>query len=148
VLTQRTRQRLRHVWEFVVDALSGRLGVLMMTLAYASFAVVLLAYVSTQVYTNSLMEDISARKHEEREVKERIARLTARYSSLTSRARVSGYCEGKLGMVQADATVVTRLSVEGDRAALSSAREFTEDAVSIPDVLGSEIGGLTEVIRK
>jgi hypothetical protein len=94
------------------------------------------------------MEDISARKQEERAVKERIARLTARYASLTSRTRISKYCEDRLGMVQADAGTVTRLSVEGDEGALSATLEFVEEPVRIPDVMGSDVGGLTEVIRK
>ena len=37
----------------------------MMVLGYLTFAVLLLAYVSTQVYTSSLMEDVAARKREE-----------------------------------------------------------------------------------
>jgi len=144
-MSPRARHRLRQGWDFVVDALSGRMGVLMMTLAYAVFAVVLLGYVSTQVYTNSLMEDISARKHEQRLAKERIARLTARYAALSSRARIGSYCEERLGMVQADAGNVVRLAVEGEGDAHGGVLRFTEEPA---DLLGSDIGGLSEVIQR
>lgn len=140
--------RLRYAWQFLLDALSGRLGVLMMTFAYASFAVVLLAYVSAQVYTDSLMEDISGRRQDQRQAREKIVRLTAQYASLASRARIGAYCEKKLGMVQADAADVMRLSIDtGDRSSLK-ADEFPARPVEIPDVLGSEIGSLSEVMNK
>jgi len=140
--------QLRYACQFVLDALSGRLGVLMMTLAYASFAVVLLAYVSTQVYTDSLMEDISGRREAQRQAKEQIVRLTAQYASLASRSRIGGYCEDKLGMVQADAADVMRLSIAtGDRSSLKAA-EFHAQPAEIPDMIGSEIGSLSEVMKK
>jgi cell division protein FtsL len=146
-MSARGLERLRRATQFVLDALSGRLGVLMMTLSYASFAVVLLAYVSTQVYTDSLLEDINGNRREELELKERIGRLTASYASLSSRARVSAYCEERLGMVEADVTEVIRVAVDGSQE-FSSAEDFTSDPVHIPDVLGSEIGDLTEVMRR
>jgi cell division protein FtsL len=140
-------ERVRRASQFVLDTLSGRLGVLMMTLSYASFAVVLLAYVSTQVYTDSLMEDITGCKREERELKERIGRLTAQYAALSARARVSAYCEDKLGMIEADVTQIVRVVIDGDDE-FSSAEDFTSEPVWIPDVLGSEIGDLTEVMQR
>jgi hypothetical protein len=140
-------QRLRRVGHFVLDALTGRLGVFMMTLSYAAFAVVLLGYVSTQVYTNSLMEDIAARRREQTELRERIGHMTARYTSLASRSRVSSYCENKLSMVEADTSQMVRISVEGGDA-FSGPREFARESVRVTDMLGSELGDLTEVINR
>jgi cell division protein FtsL len=139
--------RARRAGQFILDALSGRLGILMMTLAYAVFAVVLLAYVSTQVYTNSLMEDISARMTEQRELKDSIGRLTAEYAALASRIRVSDYCEKKLSMIEADGDQVIRVAVDAENS-FSSTRPFTGEPVRVSDVLGSEIGELTEVMRR
>lgn len=146
-MSARGLERLRRTVQFVLDALSGRLGVFMMTLSYTSFAVVLLAYVSTQVYTDSLLEDINGNRREEQELKERIGRLTAQYASLSSRARVSAYCEEKLGMVEADVNQVIRVAVD-DEHEFSSAEDFTGEPVRIPEVLGSEIGELTEVMKR
>jgi hypothetical protein len=140
-------QRLRRVGQFALDALTGRLGVFMMTLSYAVFAVVLLGYVSTQVYTNSLMEDIGARRREQAKLRERIGHLTAKYASLASRARVADYCEEKLSMVEADTTQMVRVSVE-DGHIITGRREFIQEPVRVTDMLGSELGDLTEVIRR
>jgi hypothetical protein len=103
--------------------------------------------VSTQVYTNSLMEDISARKRDERALKERIGQLTTGYVSLASRSRVSSYCENKLDMVEADAAQVIRVSLDDDDD-IARAREFSEGPVRIPEILGSDIGELTRVMRR
>ena len=139
---------LRVAGQFVLDALTGRLGLFMMTLAYASFAVVLLAYVSTQVYTNSLMEDISIREVERRRAQERVGLLMRDYAGLVSRARVSAICEDRLGMVQGDGANVTRVRVKRSASWLDSFTPADESGVHMPEVLGSNIVGITEAMRR
>jgi hypothetical protein len=120
----------------------------MMVLAYSSFAVVLLAYVSTQVYTSSLMEDISGKKMIKRDLKEKIGMLTAEYTSLASRGRISGICEGKLGMIEGNTRLVERILVQPGIFELEPRLEFTERPIDLPRVLGSDIDGITEVMKK
>lgn len=139
---------LQKVTHFTTNALTGRLGVLMMVLSYSTFAVVLLAYVSTQVYTSSLMEDISAKKATERELKEKIGILTSQYTSLASRGRISQICEKRLGMVESDTRLVERISVRPEDADFGPRLEFTERPIDLPKVLGSDIDGITEVMRR
>jgi len=129
---------------FLLNALSGRLGVPMMVMAYVSFAIVLLGYVSTQVYTHSLMEDVAARKRSELALRERIGVLTARYATATSKARVSVTCEEDLGLVESTSADVVRLAVRG-----ADLPETPRDReVRVDDVLGSDMSGLSQVMRK
>lgn len=144
---QNRHETLRATSQFVVDALSGRMGIVMMTLAYASLAVVLLAYVSTQVYTSSLIEDIGARKIEERRLKEHISVMTADYARLTSRTRIAPYCEDVLGMVPANAKSMTRVWMGGNTR-VAEKTEWLASPIEIQSVLGSDIVGMSEVIRE
>lgn len=144
---KRKTNTLRGVTQLLTDAVTGRLGVLMMVLACSLFAVVLLAYVSTQVYTSSLMEDISKKKRVERDLKEKIGVLTSEYTSLASRERISRICEKKLGMVEGDTRVVERISVDPGRTDFEPRLEFTEDIIDLPKVLGSDIDGITEAMK-
>jgi hypothetical protein len=127
---------------FLLDALSGKLGVPMMVMAYVTFSVFLLAYVSTQVYTNSLMESIAERKRTRQALEERIGVLTAQYATVTSKSRVSRQCEGTMGMVSANMNDVVRVAV--DEGTLPSSPE--EPRVRVNEVLGSEIKDLTQVV--
>lgn len=145
--TPTNREALRATGQFAFDALSGRMGVVMMTLAYGSLAVVLLAYVSTQVYTSSLIEDVGARKIEERKLQERISVTTADYARLASRTRVATYCEETLGMRPADAQTMTRVWATGVGRIRDDA-ELIASPIEIQSVLGSDIVGMSEVIRK
>lgn len=128
----------------LLNALGGKLGVPMMVLAYLSFAVFLLAYVSTQVYTSSLMEDVAARKRNEVALQERIGVLTARYATMTSKSRVSSTCETQLGLVESTSENVVRVVVDG-----SVDDDPPRDRrIQVDDVLGSEISGLSQVMRR
>jgi hypothetical protein len=138
------RRHVAFAGQFLLDALGGKLGVPMMVLGYLSFAVCLLAYVSTQVYTSSLMEDVAARKRAEVALKERIGVLTARYATMTSKSRVASTCENDLGLVESTAADVIRVSVDG-AAAADPPREREPRA---DDVLGTEVSGLTQVMRR
>ena len=119
-----------------------------MMLAYASFAVVLLAYVSTQVYTSSLMEDIAELKRTRRDSKEEIGLLMAEYMSLSSKRRIANYCEKKLGMVPAGSERMHRVSVNARNWIFAEPQEFTNGSIRIPSVMGQNLSGITEVIRR
>lgn len=139
------RRNVLVVGQFLLDALAGRLGAPMMVLGYATFAVLLLAYVSTQVYTSSLMEDVAARKREELLLRERIGVLTARYTTTTSKSRVSRHCEENLGLVGATQDDVVRVAIDGpvirDTAPPNA-------SVHVDEVLGADISGLSRVMRR
>jgi len=127
---------------FLFDALSGRLGVPIMVAGYALFALFLLGYVSTQVYTHSLMESIAERKRTRLALEERIGVLTADYATMTSKSCVSRRCEDGMGMVSATMDDVVRVAV--------GENEFREDTepsrVRVNEVLGSEMNDLTQVV--
>jgi hypothetical protein len=139
-----SRRHVALAGQFLLNALGGKLGVPMMVLGYLSFAVCLLAYVSTQVYTSSLMEDVAGRRRTEVALKERIGVLTARYATMTSKSRVSTTCEHDLGLVESTTADVIRVSVDGSA-------EFEPPRtpeVQVDDVLGSELSGLTQVMQR
>jgi hypothetical protein len=98
--------------------------------------------VSTQVYTNSLMEDVSARKRREVVAHEKIGVLTARYATMTSKSRVSRECEEELGLVESTTSDVVRVVIDGRRMRTRRRRR-----VSRPRA-GSEIHELTRVMRQ
>jgi hypothetical protein len=125
-------------------ALGGKLGAPMMVAGYLVIAVFLLAYVSAQVYTNSLMEDVGARKRREVVAREKIGVLTARYATMTSKSRVSLRCEENLGLVESTTSDVVRVVIDGASAPQSS----DAAAVQMDRVLGSDISSLTRVMRQ
>jgi hypothetical protein len=107
------RNALALAGQLFFEALGGKLGVPMMVLGYLCFALVLLAYVSTQVYTHSLMEGVAARKRSEMALRERVGVLTARYATMTSKSRVSAACEKDLGLVESTTRDVVRVAFCG-----------------------------------
>lgn len=139
---------LRRTIQLLSDALAGRRGIAWMVLSYGSFAVLLLAYVSIQVYTSSLMEDVSQRKREARDITEEIGLLTLSYTALTSKSRISEHCEERLGMRVADAEALRRISVNSKNHFQMEPVEFSEQPIQMRTVLGSDVSGITEVMRK
>ncbi|HXV14722.1 MAG TPA: hypothetical protein VEC56_11010 [Candidatus Krumholzibacteria bacterium] len=139
------RNRMLVAGQFLLDALAGKLGAPMMVMAYATFAVLLLGYVSTQVYTSSLMEDVAARKREELVLRERIGVLTARYATMTSKSRVSRHCEESLGLVGATQSDVVRVAVDGP-VPRDAARPGAP--VRVDQVLGTGVSELSQVMRR
>ena len=142
------RKRMRVAGQFVGDALSGRLGLFMMTLAYAALGVMLLGYVSTQVYTNSLMEGVSAGEADRRRAQERVGLLMRDYATLVSKQRVSDYCESQLGMIEGDDARITRVRLRGGNDLFGPSRPERPAPVVMPEVLGSNIVGITEAMRR
>lgn len=80
-------------------------------LIYALIALLLLAYVSANVMTSVLTQEISELKQQRHENKETLNKLTSEYVSKSSRARVIHYCESVLGMVPAEETSFQRYAV-------------------------------------
>ena len=138
------RKSLAVVTQLFFAALGGRLGIPMMVAGYLVVAGFMLAYVSAQVYTNSLMEQVSARKRQETVARERIGVLTARYATITSKSRVSRACEGSLGLVESTTADVVRVAIDG----ATLAEDPPGETVHIDRVLGSDINGLTQVMRR
>jgi hypothetical protein len=138
--------RVRVAGQLWLDALAGRLGAPMMVMGYLTFAVLLLAYVSTQVYTSSLMEDVAARKREEVQVRERIGVLTARYATMTSKSRVSRHCEEDLGLVGATQNDIVRVAIDGRE--LQDDDQASEPTLRVDEVLGADVSGLSQVMRR
>jgi cell division protein FtsL len=85
---------------FAVTALTGQTKVGATIAVYTLCALLLLAYVSVQIYAGVLRQEISQLKLARSEVKEALNKLTGDYVSLSSRERVSDYCENRLGMVR------------------------------------------------
>lgn len=125
-------------------AMGGRLGAPMMVAGYLVVAGFLLAYVSAQVYTNSLMEDVAARKRNEMVAREKIGVLTARYATMTSKSRVSRACEENLGLVESTTSDVVRVAIDG----APPSDERASEPVRMERVLGSDISSLTRVMRQ
>jgi hypothetical protein len=138
------RKSLAVATQLFFAALGGKLGVPMMVAGYLVVAGFLLAYVSAQVFTTSLMEQVSARKRQETVARERIGVLTARYATMTSKSRVSRACEGNLGLVESTTADVVRVTIDG----ASLHEDPPAEAVHIDRVLGSDINGLTQVLRQ
>lgn len=132
----------------VFDALTGRRGVGVMVAGYCVCAVALLGYVSTQVYTYSLMEDVYNRERRQRELKETIGLQTERFAELTSRERIVRICETKLGMVPAGTEQLQRVAVDSNWSPGGRKSEFERDSVNLPEMMGRNINELTEVIRR
>jgi len=130
--------------QVALDALSGRLGVPMMVLGYATFSILLLAYVSIQVYSNSLMETVAARKRDEVALQERTGVLTAEYATMTSKSRVSRYCENDLGLVTARMGDVVRVAVD----ARSMEDAVGQPVVRVGEVMAGDADYLTQVMNK
>ena len=143
-----TRKRMRVAGQFAGDALSGRLGLFIMTVAYAALGVALLGYVSTQVYTNSLMEKVSVGEVERRRAQEEVGLLMRDYAALVSKQRVSDYCEDQLGMIEGDAATMTRVRLRDGDELFGPAAEDAPVPVGMPEVLGSNIVGITEAMRR
>ena len=138
------RNTLAMAAQLFFAAVGGKLGVPMMVAGYLVFAAFLLAYVSAQVYTHSLMEDVSARKRQELVAHERIGVLTARYATMTSKSRVSRECEGQLGLVESTTAEVVRVVIDGERIPGAP----PGDEVRIDHVLNSDVDGLSQVMRR
>ena len=112
---------------------------------YGCIAMMLLAYVSAQVYTSALTQRITQLKRERHERKEALNKLTSVYISKSSRARVSEFCERELGMRQADDRSLARYTIHlnptADGEPIRSVRAFPQSNDPYRFTLLRENGG-------
>ena len=95
-------------------------------MAYSVIALLLLGYVLAQIYTSILAQEIVELKQERYGHKESLSRLTSKYVSLSSRERISNYCDTVLGMQVARDGNLERFAVLDDNGDFLEPVEFTE----------------------
>ncbi len=134
----------RRFYRFVASVVLGNAGIPKTILFVSLCALLLLAYVSTQIYSDMLSERISNLKKEQQVIREKHHRLISRYILLTSRERISEYCENVLGMVEADGESVRRIAVELGDPRYPDYGEFAEKRNFVPEVLGRTAEGATK----
>ena len=126
----------RKLSRLLVTALLGQSRTPVTLLVYGAAAVLLLAYVSGQVYAGALTQKISVLKTERHDYKEQLNLLTSEYVALTSRARVSAYCKNTLGMIEADDGSLERFAVGFEEIDYLEPAEFTRKPPSLPAAYG------------
>jgi len=115
----------------MMSALMGHSRVGVTIAVYSAVALLLLAYVSVQIYAGMLRQEIALLEQQRVEAKETLNKLTGEFVSLSSRDRVIDYCENKLGMVRLDGENFEVLAVNegaGEPAAPVALTE-TQDAI-------------------
>jgi hypothetical protein len=85
---------------FAVSALTAQTRIGVTIVVYSALALLLLLYVSVQIYAGVLRQEIASLKRERSDLRETLNVLTGDYVSLASGVRVSKYCENELGMVR------------------------------------------------
>jgi hypothetical protein len=122
----------RNFSRLLISALTGQAKLSVMICAYGVVAVLLLTYVSAQVYADVLRQEIAGFKQTRCDLKEDLNMLTSDYIAYSSRSRVSGYCEKKLGMVKASGESLEILAVEDTEGGFSVPAELTKRQRAIP----------------
>lgn len=117
----------------MLSALSGQAKLSVTIVVYSTIAVLLLTYVSAQIYAGVLAKEIAELKQARCEVREEANKLTGDYVALSSRSRVSKFCEKSLGMVEAAAGESFEILAVGDVGKrLSTPMELTRKQAVIP----------------
>jgi len=122
----------KRLGQFLIPALIGQARMATTLAVYMVIAVLLLGYVTTQVYATMVSQEIAALKTERSRERERLNLLTSDYVSRTSRARVEQYCRKNLGMVQADDATFERFAVSESVWQFSEPAELAERYSPIP----------------
>ena len=122
-------KRFSHV---LLSALAGQAKLSVTISVCFVIALLLLSYVSAQVYGGMLRQEIAGLNQTRGELKENLNRLTSDYVSLSSRDRVSRYCENKLRMVKAAGESFEVLAVEDAGYELAEPVELTKKHRAIP----------------
>jgi cell division protein FtsB len=123
----------RRFSQVMLSALTGQAKLSVTILVYSTIAMLLLTYVSAQIYAGVLAKEIAELKQARCEIKEEANKLTGDYVSLSSRSRVSKFCENKLGMIEAAAGESFEiLAVGGALEGLSAPMELTRKQAVIP----------------
>jgi hypothetical protein len=119
----------------MISALTGQAKISVTIFVYTVIAVLLLAYVSAQVYADVLRQEIAVYKQERCDLREDLNMLTSDYVAHSSRSRVSRYCENKLGMVKAGGESLEILAVDRGEGGFSIPVELTKKQGTIPSSL-------------
>ncbi len=121
----------------MVSALTGQAKIGVTIVVYSTIAMLLLAYVSAQIYAGVLMQEIAELKQARSDLKEEANKLTGDYVSLSSRSRVSRYCRERLGMVEAAAGESFEILAVGNGGDdLAAPTELTRRQAVIPTMYG------------
>jgi cell division protein FtsL len=121
----------------MLSALTGQASVSVTILVYSTIAVLLLSYVSAQIYAGVLTKEIAELKQARSESKEEANKLTGEYVALSSRSRVSKFCEKRLGMVEAAAGESFEILAVGDaHTGFAAPMELTRKQAAIPTAFG------------
>ena len=126
-------RRFNHLLATVI---SGHAGVARTLLVFSVCAVLLLFYVTTQIYAELLCERIAQLEKKQLVLREQYHTMTGDYTRLTSRERIGGYCENVLGMVEADGETLRRVAVDAGDGSYPEAGEFAVKRSFIPEALG------------
>ncbi len=116
----------------LISALTGQARISVTIFVYAVVAVLLLTYVSAQVYADVLRQEIAVFKQERCDLKEDLNMLTSEYVTNSSRIRVSRYCEKKLGMIKAGGESLEIFAVEDINNGFAIPVELTKRQRAIP----------------
>ncbi len=143
-----SRNRINRLTTVTIDAFCGRAGAVRMVLAYSVLTVVLLSYVSLQVYTHSLMEDIATRQRQVDDAHDRLCRVAGEYAQLSTRTRVGNICESQLGLREAGLEQVKRVAVSAPTRKPLSSLYFTENRTESTSLFGANTKLLSEVRRR
>jgi len=125
--------KFRSVVDRIFSALMGQSRLSATLGVYVCIACMLLLYVSSQVYTGMLRQDIAEMKRRQSQQRETINALTSTYMGLSSRAAVAHYCEQQLGMVASDEGRMERFAVDEAIHDFVEPIEFTENYSAAPD---------------
>lgn len=116
----------------MVSAFTGQTKVGVTIVVYSVLALVLLAYVLVQIYAGVLRQEIAGLKQERGDLKEALNKLTGDYVSLSSRSRVSQYCENELGMVTASGENLEVVAVDDRESGFAAPVALTKKQGAIP----------------
>jgi len=116
----------------MLSALTGHSKVGVTIAVYSAVALLLLAYVSVQIYAGVLRQEIVVLEQQRVETKETLNKLTGEFVRLSSRDRVIEYCEKKLGMVRLDGENFEVLAVNKNAAEPAAPVALTEAQDVIP----------------
>lgn len=122
--------RISHL---LIGALTGQTKMHVTIAVYSLLALLLLGYVSAQIYTSVLAQGIAERKDVRYARKECLSKLTSDYVALSSRERISSYCESVLGMTPAGDEQLERFAVRPGKGGLFTPVEFARKGAPTPD---------------
>jgi hypothetical protein len=134
----------KRFYRFVANVVSGNAGIPKTILFVSICAVLLLAYVISQIYSGMLLEGISDLQQKRVVFREKHNTLISDYVLLTSRERISDYCKNVLGMVEADGKSLRRVAVELDDLRYPDYGEFAEKGNLVPEIFGRTAKGATK----